>query len=234
MGIRYRNSFDRVTKRSRIWEMPTDQNSSERQPADGSSTGAESNGLREVATSVSGVLANLNLVVAISLLAAVVSFWFDFRGAYSATKEVLSPVAAASLPSILVGLTAFVIAWCVVYGWRYFQSIGSTLDPGFNAKADLKKLVPVIESCLFFLEVAEHSKDDRKHRLMGYISETGWTIWEELLTIRLDGSTAYCIRSALPGDHPDEVPNVQELQRLLKALLPLARRGKTKEARRIF
>ena len=91
--------------------MPTDRDSSEQQPADGSETRARewtaslSNSLQGVATSMSGVLANLNLVVSLSLLAAVVSFWLDFRGAYTATKGVLSPVAAALLPSVLARIS---------------------------------------------------------------------------------------------------------------------------------
>ena len=101
---------------------------------------------------MSGVLANLNLVVSLSLLAAIVSLWFDFRGAYTATKVALSPVAAALLPSVLVGLTVFVIVWCAVYGWRYVQSVRAKFVPDLEAKDGLKKLVPEIESCLFFLE----------------------------------------------------------------------------------
>ena len=181
---------------------------------------------------MSGVLANLNLIVSLSLLAAVISFWLDFRGAYTATKSVLSPVAAALLPSVLVGLTVFVIVWCAVYGWRYVQSMRAKLVPDLEAKAGLKKLVPDIESCLFFLEEVVHARDERKHTLMSYISEIGLSLWEDMQTIGLDGPTAYSIRSALP--HFDDDPNVEELRRLLKVLAPLARSGKVEEARRIY
>ena len=218
--------------------MPTDRDSSEQQPADGSETRARewtaslSNSLQGVATSMSGVLANLNLVVSLSLLAAVVSFWLDFRGAYTATKGVLSPVAAALLPSVLVGLTVFVIVWCAVYGWRYVQSMKAKLLPDLQAKVGLKKLVPDIESCLFFLEEVGHTSE-RRHIRMGDISEIGLSLWEDLQTIGLDGPTAYSIQSALPyHDHGE--PNVEELHRLLKALAPLARSGKVEEARRIY
>ena len=108
--------------------MPTDRDSSEQQPAD-EWTASLSNNLRGVATSMSGVLANLNLVVSLSLLAAVISLWLDFRGAYTATKSVLSPVTAALFPSVLVGLTVFVIVWCTVYGWRYVQSMRAKMVP---------------------------------------------------------------------------------------------------------
>ena len=218
--------------------MPTDRDSSDQRPEDGSATRAVewtaslSNSLRGVTTSMSGVLANLNLVVSLSLLAAIVSFWFDFRGAYTATKDVLSPVAAALLPSVLIGLTVFIIMWCALYGWRYIQSIRTKLGPDLKAKADLKKLVPDIESCLFFLEKVGHAKDERKYNLMRYISELGLSLWEELQTIGLDGPTAYSIQSALP--YRDEEPNVEELRRLLKALAPLARSGKVEEARKIY
>ena len=183
---------------------------------------------------MSGVLANLNLVVSLSLLAAVISFWLDFRGAYTATKSVLSPVAAALLPSVLVGLTVFVIVWCTVYGWRYAQSMRSRLVSGLEAKAGLKKLVPDIESCLFFLEEAIHVQDEReKHRLMRHISEICVSLWEDMQDVGLRGPTAYCIYSALPFHDADE-PNVEELHRLLKTLAPLARSGKFEEARRIY
>ena len=219
--------------------MPTDRDSSEQQPADGSATRADewtaslSNGLRRVATSMSGVLANLNLVVSLSLLAAVISFWLDFRGAYTATKSVLSPVAAALLPSVLVGLTVFVIVWCAVYGWRYVQSTRAKWVPDLESKDGLKKLVPGIESCLFFLEEVSHAKDERKQTLMGYISEIGLNLWEEMQEAGLDGPTVYCIQSALPRFDDDD-PNVEELRRLLKVLAPLARSGKVEEARRIY
>ena len=220
--------------------MPTDSDSSEQQPADGSATRADewtaslSNSLRRVATSMSGVLANLNLVVSLSLLAAVISFWLDFRGAYTATKSVLSPVTAALLPSFLVGLTVFVIVWCTVYGWHHVQSMRAKLVPDLEAKAGLKKLVPDIESCLFFLEEASHAKDERdKYRLMRYIRESCLSLWEDMQTIGLDGPTAYCIQDALPYHDHDE-PNVEELRRLLKVLAPLARSGKVEEARRIY
>ena len=219
--------------------MPTDRDSLEQQPADGSATRADeltaslSNGFRGVATSMSGVLANLNLVVSFSLLAAIVSLWFDFRGAYTATKVALSPVAAALLPSVLVGLTVFVIVWCVVYGWRYVQSIRTKLVPGLNAKAHLKNLVPDIESCLFFLEEFGHAEDERKPRLMRYISDIGENLSDDLQTIGLDGPTAYSIQSALPYHYQGE-PNVEELHRLIRTLAPLARKGKVEEARRIY
>ena len=218
--------------------MPTDRDSSEQQPADGSVTRADewaaslSNSLRGVATSMSGVLANLNLVVSLSLLAAIVSLWFDFRGAYTATKGAFSPVAAALLPSVLVGLTVFVIVWCVVYGWRYVQSIRTKLVPGLKAKTHLKNLVPDIESCLFFLEEFGHAEDERKPGLMRYIRDIGENLSEDLETIGLDGPTAYSIRYTLPSYDLD--PNVEELRRLLKVLAPLARSGKVEEARRIY
>ena len=107
------------------------------------------------------------------------------------------------------------------------------LLPDLQAKVGLKKLVPAIESCLFFLEEVGHTSDRRKHDLMGYISEIGRSLWEELQTIGLDGPTAYSIQSALHyHDHGE--PNVEELHRLLKALAPLARSGKVEEARRIY
>ena len=219
--------------------MPTDRDSSERQPADGSATRADewtaslSNSLRGVATSMSRVLANLNLVVSLSLLAAVISFWLDFRGAYTATKSVLSPVTAALLPSILVGLTVFFIVWCAAYGWRYVQSTRAKMVPDLEAKAGLKKLVPDIESCLFFLEEASHVQDERdKYRLMRYVRESCLSLGEDMQTLGLDGPTAYCIQDALPFLDQDE-PNVAELYRLMRTLAPLARKGKVEEARRI-
>ena len=186
---------------------------------------------------MSGVLANLNLVVSLSLLAAIVSLWFDFRGAYTATKVALSPVAAALLPSVLVGLTVFVIVWCVVYGWRYVQSIRTKLVPGLNAKVHLKNLVPDIESCLFFLEEFGHAEEERKDSLIRYIRDISESLCEDLETIGLDGPTAYSIQSALPQhglpyDHT--VPYLNELRRLLEVLAPLARSGKVEEARRIY
>ena len=223
--------------------MPTDRDSSEQQPADGSATRADewtaslSNSLGGVATSMSGVLANLNLVVSLSLLAAVISFWLDFRGAYTATKSALSPVTAALLPSVLVGLTVFVIVWCVVYGWRYVQSIRTKLVPGLNAKVHLKNLVPDIESCLFFLEEFGHAEEERKDSLIRYIRDISESLCEDLETIGLDGPTAYSIRYALPYPNlPYEhvEPYVEQLRRLLKALAPLARKGKVEEARRIY
>ena len=219
--------------------MSQDRESSERQRADDSETHADqwteslSNGLREVATSMSGVLANLNLVASVSLLAAVVSLWFDFRGAYTATEGALSPVAAALLPSIMVGLTVFVTAWCAVYGWRYVQSTKAKLTPHLETKAALKKLVPDIESCLFFLEEAGHVEIERRHTLMRYISEIGLSLWEDMQEEGLDGPTVYSIGAALPH-HDDNEPNVEELHRLIKTLAPLARKGKVEEARRIY
>ena len=182
---------------------------------------------------MSGVLADLNLVVSLSLLTAVVSFWLDFRGAYTATKSVLSPVAAALLPSALVGLTVFVLVWCAVSGWRYVQCMRAKLVPDLGAKAGLKKLVPDIESCLFFLEEVGHVEDERKHTLLRYISEIGLSLWEDLQGVGLDGPTVYSIGAALP-DHDGDEPNVEELRRLIKTLAPLARKGKVEEARRIY
>ena len=219
--------------------MLTDRDSSENQPADGSATRADewtaslSNSLRGVATSMSGVLVNINLVASLSLLAAVISFWLDFRGAYTATKSVLNPVTAALLPSVLVGLTVFVIVWCAVYGWRYVQSMRAKMVPDLEAKAGLKKLVPDIESCLFFLEEVDHVEGQRKHTIMRYIREIGVSLWEDMQSIGLDGPTAYGIQDALPY-HDDDEPNVEELHRLIRTLAPLARRGKVEEARRIY
>ena len=219
--------------------MSRDQESSKRQGADGSETHADqwtesfSNGLGGIATSMSGVLANLNLVASISLLATVVSLWFDFRGAYTATEGALSPVAAALLPSTLVGLTVFVIAWCAVYGWRYVQSTKARLSPHLETKTALKKLVPDIESCLFFLGEAGRVETRRRHTLMRYVSELGLSLWEDMQDAGLDGPTVYSIGAALPHDHEDE-PDVEELHRLIKTLAPLARKGKVEEARRIY
>ena len=109
--------------------------------------------------------------------------------------------------------------------------------PGLNAKAQLKSLVPDIESCLFFLAEVGHAKDERKPRLMRYISDIGENLSEDLETIGLDGPTAYSIRCAipyhdLPYGHVD--PKVEELHRLIRTLAPLARKGKVEEARRIY
>ncbi len=71
-------------------------------------------------------------------------------GRYTATEGALNPVAAALLPSTLVGLTVFVIAWCAVYGWRYVESTKAKLIPQIEKRTALKRLVPDIESCLFF------------------------------------------------------------------------------------
>ena len=222
--------------------MPTNRESSEPEPANGSVTRANkwtallSNSLREVAASMSRVLVNLNLVVSLSLLATVMSFWLDFRGAYTATKSVLNPVTAALLPSILVGLTVFVIVWCMAYGWRYVKSAKAKLVPDLEMKAGLKNLVPDIETCLFFLEEAMKVKDEGdKRRLMGYVRQTCSSLWEDMDTIGLDGSTVYCIIDALPyHDDDDDDPNVEELHRLITMLVPLARKGKVEEARRIY
>ena len=217
--------------------------SSEEDPADGPATGADewkasmSNSFRGMVVSMTGVLTNLNLVGSLALLAALVSFWLDFRDAYTATKSAineLSPIAAALLPSILVGLTVFVIVWCAVYGWRYVQSMRAKLAPDLKMKAELKKLVPDIESCLFFLEEAGHVKDERsRHRVMSCIGESCLSLWEDMESAGLGGPTTYSIQSALPYGHEDE-PDVKELHRLIKTLVPVARSGNVKEASRIY
>ena len=190
-------------------------------------------------TALSSVLVNLNLIVSFALLAATVSLWFDFRGAYTITKGELDPVASGLLPAVMVGTTVMVSAWCALSCWRYLLYIREIVFPGSKAKSDLKKLVPVIETCKFFLDEVEHAEDFKKHRLMGYINETGMTIWEELLDMGLDGPTAYRIQQALRDDQAlrdgsDDEPDVPELRLLFDVLAPLARRGKTEEAKRIL
>ena len=222
---------------------PPARDSSGQQPLDGSPIDADemteslSNSLRRAAASTQSVFTNLNLVVSLSLLAALVTIWIDFRGAYTATMDATtkhSPVVAGLLPSILVGLTVFTIVWCVVYGWRYVQSLRAKLDPDVELKAGLKELVPDIETCLFFLEKVGSVEDERyQHRLKQYISDSCRSLWEDMQTIGLDGPTAYSLASALPFDDAYK-PNVEELNRLLKTLAPLARSGNVKEARRIY
>ena len=222
---------------------PSNRDSSEQHPFDGSAThvgqwtASLSNSLRRMAESTQNVIANLNLVASLSLLASLVSFWIDFRGAYTATKDAInesSPVAASLLPSILVGLTVFVIVWCVVYGWRYAQSLRAKFAPDLEMRAGLKKLVPDIEACLFFLEEAEHVQDERqRYRLMRNINESCLSLWEDMQDIGVDGPTVYSINSALDFGGRDGL-NLEELHRLLKALAPYARRGDVKEARRIY
>lgn len=201
-----------------------------------------SNSLGRMAESTQGVIRNLNLVGSISILATLISLWLDFRGAYTATigaVDEINPVMASLLPSALVGLTMFVTVWCAVYGWHYARFLRVRLISKMEVRASLKKLVPDIEICLFFLEKIDQV-EDRWHQdqLMGYISEISLTLWEEMLTLGLDGPTAYSIKSATPSRSDDNMPydksTVAELQRLLKALAPLARRGKVKEARMIY
>ena len=205
----------------------------------GQFTAALSRSLSRIGESIQTIVANLNLVASVSLLASLASFWIDFRGAYTSTKDAInqtSPVAGGLFPSILVGLTVFVIAWCVVYGWRYASSWRAKLAPDLATKAGLKKLVPDIEACLFFLEEAEHVQDERQRdRLIGNISEMCLSLWEDMQDAGLNGPTVYSIGSALPwSGRSREEPNVEELRRLLRALAPLARRGNVREARRIY
>ena len=200
-------------------------------------TASLSDGFRGITAAMNGVFANLNLVGTLSLFIALVSYWLDFRGAYTATTDAIhefSPVAAGLIPSALVGLTVFVMIWCAVYGWHFVQSARAKLVPDMKTRADLKRLVPDIESCLFFLERASQAIDERdKYRLKGYISESCLSLWEDMQSIGLDGPTVYCIGEALPF-HSEDDPNVEELYRILKALTPLARSGKVREARRLY
>ena len=168
-------------------------------------TSSISSSFLRLGESITSVLTNLNLVGSLAVLAALVSFWLNFRGAYAATKSAvneLSPIAASLLLPILVGLTVFVIVWCTAYGWRYVQSMTEKSVPYLKAKRDLKKLAPDIESCLFFLEEAIHAEDEmKKHRLRGYIGEICLSLWEEMVHTELDGPTAYCIQDALARIH---------------------------------
>ena len=201
-----------------------------------------SNSLGRVAESTQGVIRNLNLVGSLSILAALISLWLDFRGAYTATigaVDEINPVIASLLAPGLVGLTMFVTVWCAVYGWYYARFLRARLVSKMEARAGLKKLVPDIETCLFFLEKIDQVEDGwHQEQLMRYISEISITLWEEMLTLGLDGPTAYIIKSAMPWRPDDNMPydksTVAELQRLLKALAPLARRGDIKEASRIY
>ena len=168
-------------------------------------TSSISSSFLRLGESITSVLTNLNLVGSLAVLAALVSFWLNFRGAYAATKSAvneLSPIAASLLLPILVGLTVFVIVWCTAYGWRYVQAMTAKSVPYLKAKRDLKKLTPDIESCLFFLEEAIHAEDEmKKHRLRGYIGEICLSLWEEMVHTELDGPTAYCIQDALARIH---------------------------------
>ena len=188
-----------------------------------------SNSLGRMAESTQSVIRNLNLVGSLSILAALVSLWLDFRGAYTATigaVDELNPVIASLLPAALVGLTVFVTVWCAVYAVHYVRFLRARLVSGMEVRAGLKKLGPDIETCLFFLEKIDQVEDGwHQDLLLRYISEIGHTLWEEMLTLGLDGPTTYSIRSALPAQpaHDADKPDVAELQRLLKVLAPLAR-----------
>ena len=217
--------------------MSRDQESSKRQGADGSETHADqwtesfSNGLRGMATSMSGVLANLNLVASISLLAAVVSLWFDLSGCVHRYRGCTEPRCRCPIavdPGRTYGLRD-----CMVCSLWLALSTKAKLTPHLETKTALKKLVPDIESCLFFLEEAGRVETRRRHTLMRYVSERGLSLWEDMQDAGLDGPTVYSIGAALPHGHENE-PDVEELHRLIKTLAPLGRKGKVEEARRIY
>ena len=196
-----------------------------------------SDSLGMVAESTKNVIRNLNLVGSISILVALASLWLNFRGAYTATVGAvgeLNPVVASLFPSALIGLTVFFSIWCVVHGWYYAKCLRTRFGSELVVRVGLKKLVPEIETCLFFLERLDQVADEgHQERLLKYISESGLTVWEEMMSLGLDGPTAYGIQAVTSWNEFDRT-DTKELQRLLKLLLPLARRGKVKEARRIY
>ena len=196
-----------------------------------------SHSFRQLAAHIQDTLANVNLVGSLSLLAALVSFWFDFRGGYTITRNALndlSPVGAGLLPSILIAMTVFMTVWFLLYGWRYAITLRAKLDPDSDAKSQLKKIAPDIENCLFFVgELRRVEEQSERQALMEHIGDSCVNLCVALQDMGIDGPTTYKLGLIGP-DHYNQQIDAEGVQRLLSTLAPLARRGNVRDARRAY